>query len=1859
MKTIQQLGFCALLVAMIMSSCGTDKPERIVYNSAYDAYISAYTQGEISKKSPILLRFAQPVVQDIRTPLPSEAFSIVPEIEGDLRWVDERTLEFKPLKDLASGTIYTASVRMDKLLRELPTELANFQFQFRAKQQFINVSPLAATSLEEGGEKFMRLQGKLQTHDVEEAKRVEQLFSAFAGSAPVKVVWEHIDEHTHIFTLDKLRRMDSRYTVDCQWEGKALQVSAPGSSSNGAFGFAIPSAEEFVLNRTYRYNSPEQHIVLEFSDPLNPNQSLAGLVTLGGKELKYTIEDNKVKIFTTQKLVGKYKLQVSGEIRNLLGKQLGTAETEDITFSDAKPELKWVGKGNIIPNSKSMPIIFQTVNLGAIDVRVIKIKEDNIVQFFQVNTIAGSEQLKRVGQEVLRKKIDLSGNKELNLADWTTHSLDLASLIQVEPGAIYEIAIGFRKSYSLHQCGAPAMDADGNVLTPEEKDMLALGSDWDRPTDEDSYWDFYDEEYEYEDLQDPCKPFYYNAERIIRRNVLGSDLGILVKRAANDNLFVVNNLHTTEPMSGVELELYDFHQDVIARAKTDKQGMAKIDVANLSNVKPFMVVAKSGKQRGYLRLDPATALSTSRFDVEGKSYQKGLKGFIYGERGVWRPGDELFLNFILEDKDKVLPANHPVVFELKDPKGALVARKSSTSGLNGFYNFTCRTDESAVTGNYTATVKVGGATFTKTLKIESIKPNRLKILVDFGAEKAVALGKASTGKLSATWLHGAVGKNLKAQVEMQVKASTTKFNNFKDYTFDDPARQVNMDGLMVFDGKLNADGAGNIDLNIKEKIQAPGILKAVFKTQVFEEGGDFSIDQTEIDLHAYSTYVGLRLPKGDASRNMLLTDTKHPVQIATVDQKGNPVSREKLKVTLYKLDWRWWFAKDNNEISAWDGKVNAAVVSEQTVNTTNGNGSCDIEVKYPDWGRYLVRVCDGTGHCTGKVVYIDWPGWAGRSGEQDPEGATALNFSSDKTDYKVGETVTLNIPAGFSGRALVSIENNSRILSAEWIEASKGTIKYSFTATKEMSPNVYANVTLLQPHAQTKNDLPIRMYGIQPIKIEDPATKLEPVIDMAVSELQPMKDFTVNVSERKGGPMTYTIAVVDEGLLDLTRFRTPSAWESFYERMALGVRTWDMYNEVLGAYGGQLKSLLSIGGDDAIVDAANKKQDRFKPVVLYAGPFAIGKGENKKHTFKMPNYVGSVRVMVVAGQDGAYGSADKPMPVRQPLMMVATLPRVLGPDEQISLPVTVFASKDDIKNVDITLQSNDMFEVLGDAKRNLTFTAQGEQTTFFTIKTRSRVGVGNVKLSARSGSYEAVYDVDIDIRNANPPTTEVFANDLAANGTWTQNYAPLGIPGSNFAQLEVSAIPPLNLHARLKYLIKYPYGCVEQTTSGAFPQLYVGTFSELSAKQKEDIDKNMKTAIAKLQRFQRPDGGFGYWIGAASGDDWSSCYVGHFLLEAKSAGYNVPAEMLTQWTSYQSARATAWTATTDKNEYAIISDDQTQAYRLYTLALANKADISSMNRMRTNRGDKATSLARWYLAAAYAQAGQRDVAKTIIASASLQLTASRAHEAHKTFGSTLRDEAMLLHVLSVLDERTKADGLLKSVSARLASNDWLSTQETAQALIAVSKYVGKDTRNLQFEYRVEGGEWVKVNSRFPLWSQPIDGERATKVEFRNTSGATIFPRLHTEGTPKAGNETASNKGLELNVEFVGKNGAKLNPTKMSQSTNFYALVTVKNTAAHDFNELALHHVFPSGWEITLSPTSEVNGKTGDKPEFLDVRDDRVYTFFDLKKGASKTFIVSLNSTYTGKYYMPGVVVESMYDKSYHARTKGDWAEVVK
>ncbi len=1836
-----------VVIAFVVYKIATQKHHFKRVNPAFKEYVQAFTSGVVSTHTTIKVRLTNDYADSslFGTPVTEKMFSFKPSIKGKAIWMDSRTIEFLPETKLPPKKFYEVEFHLSKLIK-VPDSLKTMEFQFQTMQQDYEIKVENHKAYIKSDLSIEKLYGTLHTADIAEDQQIEKVLTAMQGDKQLSISWVHdAQKKLHYFQVDSVRRGKVNSYVTLTYKGKPIEAKTKGEQS-----VEIPFLGDFKLTNVRMVQGPEQYLLVQFSDPLLENQNLEGLIKIAkSMDLRYAIEDNELRIYPPVKKTGDATLTIESSVKNMNGEDLGQTVNKEITFEDTKPNVRFIGNGVIMPSSNGLMLPFEAVNLKAVDIKVSKIYENNIIQFLQVNELDGQRELTRVGKTMLKKTIPLTD--VVDYGKWNRYSIDLSQLIKTEPGAIYSVRLSFKKEYSSYAC-------DGETDRSEEIDLVTWNDDNEHEEgwyyDNSYYDDYYDEDgyyyYNWDERDDPCKKSYYN-NKSITRNVLASDLGIIAKAGNSGNFNVyVTNLVSAKPIPNVMIEFYDYQQQLLGSVKTNEEGMAEMKLKR----RPFVLIAKKDEQRGYLKLIEGSSLSLSMFDVSGEIVQKGLKGFIYGERGVWRPGDSLYLTFILEDKEKTLPGNHPVTFDLINPSGQIVKRMIKTTAVNGFYDFRTVTERTAVTGNWQAKVKVGGVEFQKSIKIETVKPNRLKINFSFGKEY-LAKNDLTKGTLEAHWLTGATARNLKATVNLNLSRSTTTFKKYPNYIFDNPTSGFTSENITIFSGNLDETGKATVTPDINITTAAPGMLKANFETTVFEAGGDFSVDRFTIPYYPFQTYAGVSVPQNANNDRMLYTDKSYTINLLNLDYNGTIVPSNQLKVELYKIEWRWWW--DNSESGSQADFISTSysqLKDSATVSTTGGKGVYKLNVDHNNWGRYLIKVTDQkSGHSCGKVIYIDWYGYS-RAPGGEKQAATMLTFTADKEKYNVGEKVKITIPTSADGRALLTLETGSKVLKSFWIPTKQGNTEFVFDVTEEMAPNCYAYVTLIQPHAQTVNDLPIRLYGIIPILVEDPNTHLTPLI-MMKEVLQPEQNASITVKEQKGKPMTYTLAIVDEGLLDLTRFKTPNPWFAFYAREALGIKTWDLFDMVMGAYTGELQRILSIGGDDEGLNKGSLKANRFMPMVKFLGPFQLGKGQTKTHTFKMPQYIGSVRVMVVAGDNGKYGCAEKAVPVRKPLMVLGTLPRVLGPGETVKLPVSVFAMEKSVRDVKVQLIADNMFTMNGGNTRSLTFKTPSDEMVSFELKVKEMTGVGKIKIIATSGNQKAVHDIEIDVRNPNPKVTDVVESIIQPGNTWNANYQLIGMQGTNKGVMEVSSIPPLNLEKRLGYLIEYPHGCIEQTTSAVFPQLYLADLVDLNSNQKAKTEQNIKAAIQRMKSFQLSNGGLGYWEGAQYADDWGSNYAGHFMLEAELKGYQLPMGFIASWKKYQKQKAVTWSVNA-----TYYNDDLIQAYRLYTLALAKSPELGAMNKLYEFKN--LSLAARWQLAATYQLAGKPEVAKNLIANAATYIKPYR--ELWYTYGSDVRDKAMIVQTLCLMNQKIKAAPLVKEISAQMCKDEWMSTQTTAYCLIAISRFTGTAVGSgINISYTSNGNAAVSIQSKKSITKVDLGIKQNTKkgkVQITNAGKNLLYARIITQGIPATGDKTSSQNDLRMNVEYKTMGGQIVNPASIEQGTNFMVEVTVSNPGNRGiYKQLALTQIFPSGWEIFNARMSDLAQTTTNASYFnyQDIRDDRVYTYFDLNPNQSKTFKIMLNASYLGKFYLPTVSCEAMYDNTIHARVAGNWVEV--
>ena len=1485
---------------------------------------------------------------------------------------------------------------------------------------------------------------------------------------------------------------------------------------------------------------------------------------------------------------------VRGETHMALPSEKAPASAEEIDTE--VPTIRFISKGSILPSSGSLDLLFGSVSYAKAQVRVKKVFSNNILQFLQLDSYETRYELYKVADVVADTTLVLGDKDADHIREWKTYGLGLDELIKPEPGAIYHVEIRGRE-----------------------------------PLVEEDFWD--------------SDSSFGNYETYAERSVdlLASNLALIAKRGDKDTEVFVYDILKGKPVSGARVKLYSFAQQELAKGQSDGEG----HVSFPAQPDGRFVVATSGDQYAYLDLKNEKALSTSNFDVSGTTHEGGIKAYIFGERGVWRPGDTLHVSVVTLIDGAPLPAGHPVTAQLRNPDGQLVQTLSERSSASNIYHFPFTTAQDAPSGRWRVDVNIGGQTVSKTLRVETIKPNKLDIQMHFPDYITSYAGDNSRFDLSVAWLYGAPGSDLKVNGEVEITSTATRFKGWEAYDFQDDARSFEKQTLYYKDFKTGENGEAGISTQMDiNKATTPGMLNAGYTFRAFEPGGEFSTSYGSVKLSPFNNYVGIKteLKENEWGEACIKAGADQKFDVATVDADGKATSTAGLHVEVFHVDWSWWW-NASDQIASYMSSRSKELLYEKTISTRDGKGSFSYDWADAPYGLYYIRVTDTRGgHATSMLCEVNQADATDAS-----EASTQLNMLIDKDKYTVGETARITIPSAEGATALVSIEKGGRILSTRRVQCFAGSTEIRIPVTAEMTPNAYANIALIQPHGNVHNDAPIRLYGIKNINVEDPASHLSPVIDIP-AETKPESTLSFKVKEEKDRAMSYVVALVDEGLLSLTSFKTPDAWAAFYAKEALRVRTWDEYDSVIGAYGGHIEQLFAIGGEDEASGALKRQgADRFKPVVAYLGPFDLKAGKTASHSVQVPQYIGSLRAMVIATDGKAQGSAARNVSVTQPVMVQATLPRTLSIGETIRIPSTVIALKDGVGKVKLDIKTDDLLTVKGPSSLETSISKAGQQVEYFEVQVGAKTGIAHVTVTAQAGSDKSVSRVEIDVLNPNPAVTRVQSFLLDAGKAQDATAELFGLPGTNSVSVELSSIPAIDLGRRLQYLIEYPYGCVEQTISAAFPQLYLSQVMECDDNTVARSARNVTAAINRLHSFRRPDGSLSYWPGSTAPSSFGSAYALHFLQEAENQGYAVPADLKAGLVRYLTNSVVS-----NKKE-----DDFVRAYGLYAHAAAGKPQRSAMNQLRENV-KKMPRSAVWMLAGAFASDGKKQVATTL--TNGLPYLESSAAGYYGWYGSEDRNMAIALRTSILTGQKETAFELAEKVAARLNDGQhYMSTQATAWSLYAISDYA-RTIAGGGVNATVKGPEKsYKMNTSKAIIRQEValgkDAAGKTQLNVSNTGSSMVHAVVAVTGTPKAGSEKAKADGLTMKVSYVGTDGQPVRVDTLSRGRNFKAVVTVTNTGSAAVRDLALAQKFPSGWEIQNDRAGKENFSYPAGVTYQDFRDDRVYSFFDLGAGQSVTITTGLTATYPGRFYLPAVSCEAMYDDKVAALVPGQWTEV--
>jgi len=1768
--------------------------------------LDGFTSGPIAEGEPIVVRFKDPASLKLQQgeAIPSKAFGFKPTLAGKAIWLDEGTVAYE-YENIDPNQQYTCDFKISEFV-DVPAD-QTLQFGFGVRRQ--NFSLVATEPICQKSNSMDYRLRLIFINPVDESEVLTLFEESFRNQYKVQAT--SLGNNMFDVLLQGISRKDSDYELPVVMDGKAMN-----SETKIRRQLPIYASGEFKPV-SFDVDKSSGHGTLFFSQALKENQNIVGLVSFNyNVGYRSTIKDNRIDFYFDKSSMYSYQLSnmemtVGTGIRSANNAVMQEEYEFEFDLTEYLPKVRWTDDGVIIPDVDQTTVYFDAICLNAVTLRIIRIFDDNILSFLQDNDLNGTYNVRKAGR--LEKKVHLAiDNPYPN--QWKTFPIVLSDYIKVEPGAMYQLSLDF----------GPA----DYTYASEEMKEATLEND----AIEADYWDGigYDyKEYNYDgDWGDP-NGYYYYSDVEERKNIVVSNLAVTAKMGRNDIVDVfVFRISDAQPASSAQVTAYNFQRQQLTKGSTDSQGHVQLKCTN----RPAFIVATDNKgSKSVIKLNDGNSLSYSRFSVDGESVEKGVSGFAYTNRGVWRPGDELQLNLMLNDMDDVLPKDYPIVLEVNDASGRLYAKQVNTKPVNDIYCFTVPTNVSDETGLWTARFKVGTTTITKNLRVETVKPNRLEI--NFNLPEVISLSNPERVALTSKWLNGLKASGLKAEVDVSVRGGVTSFKGYEKYTFENEASSFYPTEMGVFSGPLNNEGLVNVGFDPLTDLSSEQMMNATFTVKVFEQSGDFSIASYRSKLSPYSRYVGVDLPAPTAKYGGYYdTDKDWKFKVAVVNENGKANSGTvSLDYALYKLDsYWWWSSEDSYTLQRYASGTYKRPMQNGTL-TCNGTTSLTLNVSKDKWGYYLLVIEDKQGgHTFAKVLDFDWS--YGHS--SSTTGAPAqLMLKAGAESYQVGEKMVVTFPANEQAKALVTVEANDKVLQTLMLDNLGQEGKVEITTTEEMIPNVYVYVSLIQPH-DAANDLPVRLYGVVPVKVENKKLELKPSLTMPETA-NTKKKVEVKVGEANKQGMTYTLAVVDEGILGLTNFKTPNPYSYFNAKQSLKVRTWDNYAYIIDAFSGELGSVYAIGGD-GILNQEITLDNRFKAYAVTLGPFELKAGETNTHEFDVPQCSGALRFMVVAKGNGkAFGSAEKQMKVIDPITLYASAPRVVAPGDELTMKVQVLSPTMKGKTADVKFDNQNLTAV--DAlPTTVVIDKNGEGMIEVKVRVPETTGNATLKVSVTGSGYTAESSTKMPIRLPYAERRNTITKEIEGGQSLTIPFSLAGINGSQSGRVTVSSLLPVDLFSRLDYLTSYPHGCLEQLTSKAFPQLYLNHFVQQSDADVANMRANIESAITNLKSYQKSDNSMTNWIGGTYTDPWTEIYALHFLVEAQKQGFNVPQYFIDGLLKYQADRAKQW-----KNNPDYKQGETIQAYRLFVLALAGKPEMGAMNRFKELEMNY--SLTKALAAAAFAQTGKTTIAQNLLPNVGEN---ERMSDYYTSFGSTTRDLAFLTYTQMLCEVNAQTvQNNINSICGILNSGRWLDTQSTAFALFVLGKYAekqGVSNGNLSANVKVNGEDHNMNSNMSSMGFSFVPKIGNNSVEIKNNSDQKLVANIFTKTSVAEYEMKESGNFIEMTVNYFDKNGNALNPGTLSVGTDVRVKVMVRNPSEYQVTELALSYYLPSGWELVNDRLSD-EGTSDDGAKHVDFRDDRAYFYFDLAPNSKKTFTIKANATYEGNYMIPAVRCEDMYN----------------
>ena len=1387
---------------------------------------------------------------------------------------------------------------------------------------------------------------------------------------------------------------------------------------------------------------------------------------------------------------------------------------------------------------------------------------------------------------------------------------------------------------------------------------------------------------------------YSNQGRVgyAERLLVITDLGIVAKVIENEMWVWVNSLDSLNPISKADVQiLNNKSMNILYSEKTDKNGFAKfrIDLDELEENPKFLITVNKDNDFSLLQLQ-REKLSTNRFDIDGIPYlDDDYEAFLYTERGVYRPGETVNLVGIVRGKNVIPPNQLPLQINIVNPTGNIVKELQVKTGSEGACEIEIPIADVSLTGWYSTRMlfdkkQIGSVSF----QVEEFIPDRMKI--DLNVEKATyTVGDEVNFDINATNLYGtpAVGRSVYALYFL----SSTQFippDKFQSYKFNDNSRTFERKSIQLNDTVTDANGNVNYAFKLPMDLKPPAALNCDIHATVQDLGGRAVSTSASVLVHPYTHYIGIRRPvQGTVKLNK-----KVSFEYIVLDTDGMVTSGHPVKMTISSMD---------SHTRRGQGSRSYTKIESRTLTSLDKPGTFDfIPVAF---GVHLVEFEDLKSKAkTSMQFYVsEWGGVP-----CSIENADKLDMSLDKPSYLPGEKAKLTIKPPFQGKVLLTIERD-KVLSYQTIILKNTTETLTIPVEELYSPNVYLSAILIKSTTTLKKDSPARAYGILPLKINSEQNHLNVAINVP-EQVRPNSDINIKVKvngKKKEQSYMVTIAAVDEGIIQLTGMNTPDPHSHFYQKRKLDTLSFEFYtaitrdtqfpirpiqslSDMLGLDSGISVYAVSemVSRDQAAPVASLRSSSpkakysrsparrvntdstlRVKPRSLWSGLMKTDKDGNGNIRLNIPQFNGTLRLMAVAFAGKDFGSATSKVQVRDPVVITPTFPRFLSSGDRFRVPVNVYNGNVNSADFNVKLQVSGPVKLLsGDSnlhqtvvidedslEKKLSVESDTEGQVYFDVIAHDAVGISDFNLSITGGGEEIKSaPVSIPIRSPAPYITKTGQGIVSVNEP-AEFILPSNLRSDTSEFLvSLSPLPSLRFASGLRYLIQYPYGCLEQTTSRVFPLLYLSDLARIvepTLAEEGKIKEYIEVGIQKLEKMLGNNLMFSYWQRGSYTHNWSSIYAAHFLVEARIAGYQV--------SNYTYNRMIEGLRRQVRKELIgnIHENRQPDKYRLpqvvyacYVLSKAGQSEKQVMFHLRNNRIKDLYNYSVFQLAGAFAHSGNKQIALSLLPD-KVDFEKTEYRDTGWNFDSSIRSYAIILDMLmEIKDDHPFIPHLVESLTNSASNRQrWGTTQENAYAFLALGKYLNR------LPHQKFTGEIIRDTDhvvRFDSMGKQLANSDWDGSHFKiNIQGnGTCYYYWEAFGIGRDSYIEEYGNGIVVNRRYLTQDQSRVKKV-FQQGELLIVEITVKSLSK-DLHNVVVVDMLPAGFEIenprlkTRDRNSILHQKSF-RPNNIDIRDDRLILFGSFPKDNERKFYYTLRAVTEGSFTLPPISAEAMYDPS--------------